>query len=407
MTNWEFLKKISFERIAGTKDELNTALLIQDRIKELGGESHLEDFEIEYSKNHKASLKVEGKEFIVHAVSFSKNVENLEAELVYAENLNPGNIYEIKDKIALINSRPTTKHYKDLLSSGCLAYIQISNTLYDNLDDDPGEQRKPLRDKYGTLPALTMNIKEAHKLLKYVGKKVKISVYNDIEMVKSHNVVSNIEGAIKDEIIVFSAHYDSVKYSTGAYDNGTGSIALLDIYSHFIKNSHKLKRSLRFVWMGSEERGLLGSKAYVEAHKEELNQIVLNINIDMLGVIVGGDLACVSADNKLVNFIDSLSKYSAYPIHVYSGVYSSDSTPFADTGVPALSFARMPSRGGKAFHSKRDNLDYLDKNVYYRSVDFIIDFSEEIIETMVLPFDREIPENIKTEIDKYFSRDIK
>ena len=60
---------------------------------------------------------------------------------------------------------------------------------------------------------------------------------------------------------------------------------------------------LRFVFCGSEERGLLGSKAYVAAHAEELDKIVLNINLDMIGTYMGKFIACVSAEEKLSHYI--------------------------------------------------------------------------------------------------------
>ena len=71
-----------------------------------------------------------------------------------------------------------------------------------------------------------------------------------------------------DEIITFSAHYDSVSYSKGAYDNASGSACILELLAYF--NQHKPDRTLRFIWCGSEEEGLLGSRDYVEKHKKDL-----------------------------------------------------------------------------------------------------------------------------------------
>ena len=63
----------------------------------------------------------------------------------------------------------------------------------------------------------------------------------------------------------------------------------------------EMNYGLRFVFCGSEERGLLGSKAYVRDHEKELRQTVLNINLDMIGTYMGKFIAGVSAEEKLTH----------------------------------------------------------------------------------------------------------
>ena len=109
----------------------------------------------------------------------------------------------------------------------------------------------------------------------------------------SHNVVAEIPGKC-GEWITLSAHYDSTALSHGSYDNMTGCAGLLGVMEA-LKEQPK-NYGLRFVFCGSEERGLLGSKAYVRDHENELEKIVLNINLDMIGTIMGKFLARVSAE---------------------------------------------------------------------------------------------------------------
>ena len=66
----------------------------------------------------------------------------------------------------------------------------------------------------------------------------------------------------KEEWIVLTAHYDTTSLSHGAYDNMSGCAGLLGIME-YMKDKER-NYGLRFVFCGSEERGLLGSKAYVE-----------------------------------------------------------------------------------------------------------------------------------------------
>ena len=87
------------------------------------------------------------------------------------------------------------------------------------------------------------------------------------------------------------------------------------------------------MFCGSEERGLLGSKAYVRDHEAELESIALNINLDMIGCTMGKFIACVSAEEALASYLRYLGAELNFPVASRTGVYSSDSTPFADKGV--------------------------------------------------------------------------
>ena len=96
--------------------------------------------------------------------------------------------------------------------------------------------------------------------------------------------------------------------------------------------------------MSSEERGLLGSKAYVHQHEAELEKIALNINLDMIGTYMGKFIACCSAEEGLVSYIRYFAAQRGWGIAPHMGVYSSDSTPFADKGVPATTPWRSSRR---------------------------------------------------------------
>lgn len=69
---------------------------------------------------------------------------------------------------------------------------------------------------------------------------------------------------------MLSAHYDTTSLSHGAYDNMSGCAGLLGIMEQL--KDKELNYGLRFVFCGSEERGLLGSKAYVRDHESELEK---------------------------------------------------------------------------------------------------------------------------------------
>ena len=131
---------------------------------------------------------------------------------------------------------------------------------------------------------------------------------------------------------------------------------------------------------------------------------MLNINIDMVGVTLGNDIACCTSEEALVNYLKYFSKITGFGLKAWQGVYSSDSTPFADKGVPSLSFCRAATRGGAVIHSKKDVMDFLSEDNYYRTCDFISKWSETLINSVSFPVEHKIPDNMKEEIEKYNNR---
>ncbi len=109
----------------------------------------------------------------------------------------------------------------------------------------------------------------------------------------SENVLAFIEGTEKpEEIIVISAHYDHVGVDkdgnvyNGADDDGSGTVSVLEIAQAFAKakkDGKGPKRSILFLHVTGEEKGLYGSKFYTENPVFDLDNTVANLNIDMVG----------------------------------------------------------------------------------------------------------------------------
>lgn len=122
---------------------------------------------------------------------------------------------------------------------------------------------------------------------------LEISVENKTEDVNSENVLAYIEGSEKpEEIIVLSAHLDHIGYyngeiCNGADDDGSGTVALIEIAEAFKKAKNEgngAKRSLLFLHVTGEEKGLLGSSYYTDVEPIfPLENTVADLNIDMIG----------------------------------------------------------------------------------------------------------------------------
>ncbi len=109
---------------------------------------------------------------------------------------------------------------------------------------------------------------------------------------ESQNVVAFIEGTdLKDEYIVVSAHLDHIgahngQINNGADDDGSGTVAVMQIAQAFekaVKKGYRPRRSIVFLHVTAEEKGLYGSQYYVENPLYPLNQTIADLNIDMIG----------------------------------------------------------------------------------------------------------------------------
>lgn len=122
--------------------------------------------------------------------------------------------------------------------------------------------------------------------------KTNIQLANTSEPAKGKNVIGVVEGSdpvLKNECIVFSAHYDHIgvaangEINNGADDNGTGTVALLEIAEAFQSMKKRPKRSIVFAWVTAEEKGLIGSDYYSQHPIIPLENTLVDINLDMVG----------------------------------------------------------------------------------------------------------------------------
>ena len=378
-------KSTDFVHASGTKEELQVAEFLKAQCEELGVPAHLEAFRVAMGEIESAHLFADGKEITCKAFNCCGS-GSVEGELYYMPGTDPVSIAGAKDKIVLMDTQGVGFFvYQDLMKAGAKGIIfQYGNMYYPNTDIDQRDLREAVVGEERKVLCAMIHTSQA--------------VEHDGE---SHNVIAELPGK-RDEFIVLSAHYDSTSLSHGAYDNMSGCAGLLGIMEQL--KGKELNYSLRFVFCGSEERGLLGSKAYVKEHKEELDKIVLNINLDMIGTYMGKFISCVSAEDKLAHYISYMAAETGFPIEAKTGVYSSDSTPFADSGIPALSFARIASSNVAPIHCRYDVKDVMSMEQLQWDIDFLVKFTERFANAAVCPVAREIPEKIKKELDEYLAR---
>lgn len=396
------LKDLEYTRTWGSKEELKAAKYIKSVLNTIKLNSVIEAFTLNDGKKEKVSLEITKpykKKIPCGFYKMCGNTTGLKKEVVFIKDTNQIDKYDVNNKIALIQGRVGYWAYKDLLEKGCKGIILgVGFLISEDKDIDVRELREPLQE-LGKLPIVQCNIKDLYDMVQNNVSEVKIVTVQKYVKCQSHNVVCNIKGKSK-RTIVFTAHYDSTYLSKGSWDNASGSVGLMKIAEHFAKN--KPYHNLTFIWCGAEERGLNGSKAYVKKHAKELNNIDLCINLDMIGATFGKFLACVTGEAKMVNYIDYMAKEYNKACYVYQDVYSSDSTPFADKGIPAISFGQ--GNGSTPIHCRYDNMKLMHEKTLKDDEAFIIEFASRMANAKKIPIKREMPEKMKEKLDYYLLR---
>ena len=402
---WKTLEEISFVRVAGTEKELEAAKYLQQQCQNAGVDAVIEDFEIEMPEIYNVSFEVlepEYKKYDVIGIGKSGDTgsEGIEAEFVYIENALDVNLNNIEGKIALVQGRMMPPLIEKINKAKPAGTILIHGDFND--EESLVKELRPRKQmgKGGEVPGIVMHITDAEKLVRSHPTKVKMVLTQDANKKgTSHNVVATIEGTdLKEETVVFSAHYDSVEYAKGAWDNATGSITILELMHYFKENQPR--RTVKFVWCGSEEIGCVGSREYCKAHQDELDNVIFNMNFDMTGVTLGYEHCCVSASEEVKHAIEYLAKLENYAVDTTLDTYPSDSTSFATAGVPSCTFARLAPAGGAQIHNHYDTMEHLDPDSFMITLNFALTFAEQLVNTTSNLIPRKFDEAILKKIEE-------
>ena len=397
----EILKNTDYIRVSGSAEEKQAAAYLRSLCEKLGVSAYQEPFDVDVAEIREAVLTADGREIPCKGYKLCGS-GSVEAPLCYLPNTDPASLSLAKGKIVLLDTGITYWVYQDLLDAGAVGFITYDGDVHYPDRDIDQKMLRPYVSKGRKVPCVNINAKDAFRLVQSAPETVSIRVEQTESAGTSQNVIAEIPGRT-DEWIVLSAHYDSTPLSRGAYDNMSGCIGLLGIMET-LRGKAPLRYGLRFVFCGSEEVGLLGSKAYTAAHEAELERIAMNINLDMIGTYMGRFIACISAENKLLHYLEYLCAQRGWGLHARQDVYSSDSTPFADKGVPALSFARIAPKSQATIHNRYDTRALLSEDQLIADIGFLSDFTLGMADAVKCPVSREIPEDIKTKLDEYLLR---
>ncbi len=192
------------------------------------------------------------------------------------------------------------------------------------------------------------------------------------------NVMGMIPGndpILRDEIILIGAHRDHFGAQAGlmfpgADDNASGTAVMLELAKHFTEEGRRPARSILFVSFDGEERGLLGSKHYVNNPARPLDRTVAMINLDHVGVGNGTLTVGVTHSDKLIaqeaaNLVGLREK-----IKVYGYFPGGDHVPFYKKDVPTITIVSAGTH--PHFHQPSDTSKEIDPNIVSTATKFVM-----------------------------------
>ncbi len=402
----ELLEKIGFTRIAGSPEEEKAAQILKEECDKLGVPAIIQPFEIEQGIVEEATLEILEpfqQEIPVTGYQCAQNTpeEGLEAPFLYVENADDVSLSDARGKIVLVNGYMRVPLFRKLMKAEVAGIVTMEGQLRDKREETDLSTRKLRRTlrAFGNVPMVHTRVLDAIDMVRKGACKARLVLKGRTEEWTSHNVIATVLGTEKpEEIVSFGAHYDSVDFSKGVYDNGAGSVINMEVLRYFAENPPK--RTLKFVWYGSEEIGLEGSWAYVKAHKEELEAHKLMINVDVGGPVLGVDRITATAEKALASYLEYFVKIHGFTAEVKQGIYSSDSIPFADSGVPGVNFSRG-APGAAYIHDRFDTLSFLSADMLEKTTRIVLEFGKEMANAALVPVERKIPQNIVEDVEKY------
>jgi carboxypeptidase Q len=219
--------------------------------------------------------------------------------------------------------------------------------------------------KAGAYPVAYLTLEGHHLLWRLLDAgpvRAELNIQNTFtkKPVEVMNTVAEIRGTEKpDEVVILGAHIDSWDLGTGATDNGTGSMAVLEAARAMSRLGVKPKRTIRFVLFSGEEQGLNGSKAYTAAHKKDLAKIsgVLVHDTGTGRVLTIGLMHNYAVRETIDRVLFPIARSAGLAEPSLRSEGGSDHVPFDEAGVPAFWCIQDNLDYDRTHHSQADTFD--------------------------------------------------
>ena len=191
--------------------------------------------------------------------------------------------------------------------------------------------------------------------------RIRLTSTDRCEPMTSWNVLGDLPGTGQaDQVVMLGSHYDGHDISQGAEDPASGVVSVLEAARLLARYAPDLPCTMRFVLWGIEEIGLLGSRAYVEGHADELDRIRFYLNMDSAGTKSNNRDIVLNEWPALQPILEGWSREMAVEFGVGQKTSAhSDHFPFFLKGVPTGGMqSAEPSLEGRGYgHTQYDTVD--------------------------------------------------
>ena len=355
--------------------------------KDAGAESvHTEEFTIQHSWAEGATEMMaslySGTTFPVHAVSVAWAPALAAAQHVPIVDVGEGsaaefaNVGDVAGRLVLVHTK-VLANWDDLFAeyerapaviglaakgkAKAIAFMATREhgILYRHTNSFNGE--------IDALPQLVVAREDGERIARLLASAnpvwANLSIPNKIgPAFKTWNVVAELRGSEKpDEFVVLGAHLDSWELGTGALDNGCNAALVIDALRAIKASGRKPRRSIRFILFSGEEEGMIGSRAYATAHRNELDKAVGVVIFDAgtgqtTAFSTGGRKDVIPAVESLLAPLEQFGANKA----VATAESGTDHFDFMLEGVPTFVADQVEANYLENYHATTDTFDKVD-----------------------------------------------
>ena len=331
--------------------------------------------------------------------------EGVEGELLYFEPVDWESGLRREDlegKIGLFwgSYGESADAFSQLHQSGLKALLFVNTRLQTDWPpaDGVGEKYMSLIRK----PMAYVSMTDAWALARERVSRVRFSCDGRTEDATSWNAVGELAGGDPEgRIIVASSHIDSVSVGVGADDNASGTAAILECARRLREESRR--HTFRFIGFGAEEQLSVGSTRYIKEQVQDLDRIDFTCNFDGIAALMGLSSVMCTGTPELEKYVNEIVE-----TRLRFGETSTEVSPYQDQfwftarGIPGLWFGRTTHPGGFWYHhSEHNSLDQISMEQIAWTAEAACEMLAELGSTDQWPFERQIPEDLQKDIDRY------
>lgn len=367
-------------RVTGSVASKKTSTYLLTKLKETGFDNaRLEDYTLQTSWNRKSATGyiVGPTNQRIHVGSYGWSpgtageiVTNVIDLKIIKTSAIPERFENVKGASVIVEPLDSLGHpsllaryaiTKALFNSGAAAII-IPSYKPDRMLYTSGFGNFP----QGILPLLSVaqeDILLIRRLLEHSPVKLALNINNTIDRTasKEFNVVADIAGTESKDIVLIGAHFDSWDFGQGAQDNGAGVAAVMEVAKIFKRLGIKPKRTIRFVFFSGEEEALLGSRAYINRHYNELDHHKAVLIMDDGAQVPKGFVIQGRTDLETIvrKEFATLAPLGASGISLDAS-FDTDHAPFLAEGIPAFLLWVNEGNYENYHHTVIDTYDKVD-----------------------------------------------